>query len=287
MRTDLRNLNPNKKPTTIALKILINLVFILIVVFSMAPLFWTVLTSFKSSAEFSHNQLGFPKELYWGNYVNAFIVANMKVTVFNTLFVTVLSVAIVFIFTFILSYFINRCRFPGRGLVFGCVLLGLMIPVHSFLVPIHILFTSLGMLNNLVFLSLINAAFAMPFCTVLVENFLDGVPLEIEEAAIIDGASTTQRLMLVVLPMCRPIMATITIIESLWIWNEFPLALTLLNDASKRTLPLAMSNFRGEFSMDYTSLFAALVMVSIPIIVVYSLCHRQIMDGMTAGAIKG
>lgn len=143
------------------------------------------------------------------------------------------------------------------------------------------------MLNNLFVLSMINAAFAMPFCVVLVENYMDTIPIEIEEAAIIDGASTFQRLIHIVHPLAKPIMATITIIESLWIWNEFPLALTLINDASKRTLPLAMSNFRGEFSMDYTSLFAALVMVSLPIIILYSIFHKQVMEGMTAGAVKG
>ena len=276
-----------KKVGAIGLKIFFNLFFIVISLFALVPLAWTVFASLKSGPEFSLNQLGFPESLHFENYVNAFIVANMKVTVLNTVVMTLCSVFMVYVMTFLFAYFINRFDFPGRKLMSACVLLGLMIPVHSFLVPEHIFFTKLSMINNLFYLSCVNAAFAMPFCFVLVENFLDTIPVEIEEAAIIDGATTFQRLRLVVLPMAKPIMATITIIESLWIWNEFPLALTLLNDASKRTLPLAMSNFRGEFSMDYTSLFAALVMVSLPIIVVYSICHNKIMEGMTAGAVKG
>lgn len=271
----------------ITLKTIINIILIIISAFALLPLLWTLWSSFKTSVEFSRDQVGLPKSLYLGNYAEAFRVANMSVTSLNTVIVTISAVFLICVFSFIVSYFVSRFQFRGNRTIYFLFLAGMLIPVHSFLVPIYIQFSRLGMTNNLFFLILVDAAFALPLTVVLIENFLRGVPMEVEEAAVIDGASLSQRISLVAFPMCRPIMATVLILQSLWTWNEFPFALTLINDTEKRTLPLAMSNFRGEYTIDYTSLFAALILVSLPIIIIYSIFSKRIMEGMTAGAVKG
>lgn len=270
------------------LKFMINLFLSIVTLCAMFPLLWVFWSSFKTSAEFSKDQVGLPKNfLNLQNYFDAFRVADMAATSVNTAVVTICAVAIICVFSFLVAYFINRYCFKGRKLIYGLFLLGMMFPVHSFLVPVYVQFSKLGMLNSLFTLILVDAAFAMPLSIVLIENFLREVPLEVEEAAIIDGASLWQRLCHVSLPMSRPIMATLLIIQSLWTWNEYPFALSLINSSSKRTLPVAMSNFRGDHSIDYTPMFAGLVLVSLPILIVYSIFSKKIMEGMTAGAVKG
>lgn len=275
------------KTVSVFLKILINAIMIIVTACSLFPLLWTLWSSFKTSVEFASNQVGLPHEFYLGNYKEAYRVANMNVTIPNTIFVTVGAVIIIIVFSFIIGYFCNRFTFMGKRFVYLLFLTGMLIPVHSFMVPVAIQASNMKMTDNLWILMMTDAAFGLSLPVVLIENFLNGVPREVEEAAVIDGTSLGQRIMLVVVPMTRPIISTVVILESLWMWNEFPFALTLINDTMRRTLPLAMSNFRGEHKVDYTSLFAGLILVSLPIFIVYSFFSNQIMEGMTAGAVKG
>lgn len=275
------------KTSTLIVQILLNAFMILITLFALYPLIWMVLSSLKTEKDFVGNQLGLPAEWSFSNYVRAWHTANMDTAVLNSLFVTVISVLLVVALSFILAYMLNRYRFGGRGLIYSLFLLGMMIPAHSFIIPIYIQFMKLRMLDNLVSLILLNTAFAMPFSVVLIENFMSGVPVEIDEATIIDGANLMQRIFSVTLPLCRPILMTVLILQSMWIWNEFPFALTIITQIQKRTLPITIVNFKGEHTIDYTAMFAALVLVSIPIIVIYSAFSEKIMEGMTTGSVKG
>lgn len=275
------------KTSTLIVQILLNAFMILITLFALYPLIWMVLSSLKTEKDFVGNQLGLPAEWSFSNYARAWHTANMDTAVLNSLFVTVISVLLVVALSFILAYMLNRYRFGGRGLIYSLFLLGMMIPAHSFIIPIYIQFMKLRMLDNLVSLILLNTAFAMPFSVVLIENFMSGVPVEIDEATIIDGANLMQRIFSVTLPLCRPILMTVLILQSMWIWNEFPFALTIITQIQKRTLPITIVNFKGEHTIDYTAMFAALVLVSIPIIVIYSAFSEKIMEGMTTGSVKG
>lgn len=278
---------PLRKAGTALTRILVNLVMTFFTVISLYPLLWMVLSSFKTGKDFASNMLWLPRQFYLENYPKAIKVTNMGTAAMNSLYVTVSATLLILAFAFIIAYFVNRYRFPGRRVVYGLFLVGMLIPVYSFLVPVYVMFSRLGLTNSLTALILPNTALALPLAVILIENFLTGIPIDMEEAALIDGASLSQRILRVVLPLASPIISTLLILEIIWVWNEFPFALTLINDATKRTLPLTISNFKGEFDIDFTPLFAALVMTSIPVVAIYFAFSERIMEGMTAGAVKG
>lgn len=269
------------------LKILLNGYMTLVTIFALFPLIWMILSSLKSEKDFSNNQLGLPEKFHFDNYSRAWKMANMDTAVINSLIVTVLSVILVLVLSFLIAYMLNRYVFTGRKIIYMLFLIGMMIPAHSFIIPVYIQFMKMNMLNNIFSLILINVAFAMPFSIILMENFLGGIPKEIDEACIIDGTNLFQRIRYVMMPLCRPIVMTVTILESMWIWNEFPFSLTIITDIVNRTLPITLVNFKGEHTIDYTAMFAALVLASIPILVIYSIFSEKIMEGMTAGSVKG
>ena len=269
------------------LKVLLNLFMIGVTLFALYPLVWMIFSSLKSEKDFANNQLGLPESFHFDNYARAWKMANMDTSVRNSFVVTAIAVVLVLILSFLLAYILNRYKFHGNRLIYALFLLGMMVPAHSFIIPVYIQFMKLGLLNKVGSLVLVNVAFAMPFSIILIENFLHGVPTEIDEAAIIDGTNLFQRLVYVVVPLCRPVLMTVTILESMWIWNEFPFALTIITDIEKRTLPMTLVNFKGEHTVDYTAMFAALVIASIPILVIYAMFSEKIMEGMTAGSVKG
>lgn len=186
-----------------------------------------------------------------------------------------------------LAYFVNRFRFRGRKLIYFLFIAGMMIPVHGFLVPLYIQFSRMGMTDKWYTLLFPLTAFNLPFSLILAENFLKGIPIDMEESSMLDGATLRQRIFYIVLPMCQPIISTLLILNFLWTWNDYPFALTLLSSDALKTLPLGISNFKGEKSTDYPTMFAALTLVSLPVIAVYSAFSNRIMEGMTAGAVKG
>lgn len=269
------------------LKVLLNIFMIFVTLFALYPLVWMIFSSLKSEKDFANNQLGLPTSFHFDNYARAWKMANMNTSVSNSVFVTVIAVILVLVLSFLIAYILNRYRFTGNRFVYALFLLGMMVPAHSFIIPVYIQFMKLGLLNRVGSLVLINVAFAMPFSIILIENFLNGVPKEIDEAAIIDGTNLYQRLVHVMFPLCRPVIMTVTILQSMWIWNEFPFALTIITDIDKRTLPITLVNFKGEHTIDYTAMFAALVIASIPILVIYAMFSERIMEGMTAGSVKG
>lgn len=276
----------NKAAAALA-RVFLNVVLSLFAILAVFPLVWMVYSSVKSEPEFARDIIGLPREIHIENYRNAIVIGRMGTYSLNSLYVTVGSVLLIASFAFMLGYFLNRFKFRGRGFFYGLFLVGLMIPIHGFLVPLYIQFSRLQISDKWFTLFFPETAFALPLAVILIENFLRSVPMEIEEAAIIDGAGLMPRIAWIIAPVCRPIMATVLILNFLWTWNEFPFALTLLSSRNLRTLPLGLSNFRGEHNVQFVYLFAAITLVSIPVLLVYSAFSRRIMQGMTAGAVKG
>ena len=166
-------------------------------------------------------------------------------------------------------------------------LMGMLIPIHSLLVPIYLVFRGSNLNNHWYTLIIPYVAFGLPTAIFLVEGFVKGVPTALEEAAAIDGSSFTRTLFQIIMPICRPIMTTVAIINVFTCWNEFSFALVLLRDPKFRTVPLAMTQFTGQFSSDYPKIMAAMLLTMSPIVVLYFTCSKQIIKGMVAGAVKG
>ncbi len=260
---------------------------VLLSISGIAPLVWMLYSSVKTNAEFIRDPIALPVAFQLRNYVDAFQTGRMGAYFFNSVINTSLSVTATVILGFTVAYYLARMKFPGRNVLYVFFVSGMIIPIYALLVPIFIQFTWLGLTDGRFTLIAPYIAFALPTTVFLTEGFLRSVPVEVEEVACIDGASLNTTLFRVVLPMCRPIIATVTVLSFISSWNEFPLALVLISSRRFLTLPVGLTHFFGEFSAQYTQLFAALVIVSAPAILVYLVFQKRVITGMTAGAVKG
>ena len=265
---------------------------IVIIIFSLSCLFpvvWMLYSSFKGQKEFNDNVISLPKTFYLGNYVNVIgrQDANLFRAVSNSLYTTSFAILFIVLFGFITGYILGRTKFKGNRIVFSLFLLGMLIPIHSLMIPVYVLFRRFHLTDSLTGLALPYIAFGLPVAIFLVESYIKGIPTSIEEAASIDGASFHRTLFTIMMPMCRPILSAIAVIQTFFAWNEFSFALVLISNAKKRTVPLEIAMLKGQYSSNYPQIFATMLLAMIPAIIFYCLFRRQVMKGMVAGAVKG
>ena len=251
------------------------------------PIIWMIYSSLTTDQEFSLDILSLPKKLIFDNYARAIEEGNIGSYFMNSMFNTLITVAVVIVIAFVTGYCLSRFKFRGRTFVYYMFLSGMLIPIYALLIPIFVEFKSLGLLNKRYTLILPYIAFALPVAVFLVESSVASVPIEIEEAACIDGSSFLHTMFAIVMPMCRPVLSTSAILTFLNTWNEFPLALVLIRSNSLKTMPIGLTNFVGSYTVNYPLMLAALVVSTLPVVIMYLLFYNQIMKGMTAGAVKG
>lgn len=263
-----------------------------LVVFSLScifPLVWLFYSSLKEKRVFNADIIGLPKSPTFINYVN--ILTNKDYHIFqsmvNSFRTTILSVFFIVLFGFIVGYILSRISFRGNRVLYLIFLMGMLIPIHSLLVPIYVVFQKTNLLDHWYTLLVPYIAFGLPIAIFLVEGFVKGIPTALEEAAAIDGSTFTRTLFQIILPICKPILVTIGIIQTFACWNEFSFALVLMNDTRLQTVPLAMKQFTGQFASDYPKIMAAMLLTMSPIIIFYFVFSKQIIEGMVAGAVKG
>jgi len=266
--------------------------FIYIVLFLFAitniyPIIWMVMNSLKTSQDFSINKLGLPRKFVIQNYIDAWNTANFKDFFINSIIVSVIAVIITVLFGALAAYFLSRFKFKMNALIYGFFIFGLLVPVHATLVPMFLFMQNLGLLNTRLALILPYIAFNLPITIFLLYSFMRAFPMDIEESAIMDGASVFRIFWSIILPMSKPAIATVTILCFINNWNEFVFALVLINDSALQTLPLGLQNFAGQYSTNYVAQMAGLTMALIPILVVFLFLEKEIVKGMTAGAVKG
>ena len=253
------------------------------------PLVWMLYSSLKEKREFNADIIGLPKSPTLINYQRILTNTDYHLgsSMLNSTRVTVLSVALIVFFGFIVGYILARVKFKGNRLVYVMFLAGLVIPVHSLLVPLYIVFKNAGMNDQWFTLIIPYVAFDLPMSVFLVEGFVSGIPIALEEAASIDGSSFSRTLFQIIMPICRPIMTTIAIISVFNCWNEFSFALVLMKSPELQTVPLAMTQFTGQFASDYPKIMSAMLLTMSPIVILYFAFSKQIIKGMVAGAVKG
>ncbi|WP_028562392.1 carbohydrate ABC transporter permease [Paenibacillus pinihumi] len=262
----------------------------LVMLFSLSaifPLIWMGYTSLKTNKEFSLNIVNLPTKPVLDNYVSAFDVGDLSSALFSSSFNAVISVPLIVLFSFVIGYFFSRFNFRGKPLLMAVLMLGMLIPVHSLLVPLFVQLNTLGMLDHRLTLLLPYIAINLPLTSFLFLSFIRDIPAEIEEAAYIDGSTFDRTLFTVVFPVCMPMIATATILNVLHTWNEMPFALILNKSAELFTLPVWLTFFSSQYSTDYTGKIAGLVITSLPTVILYLFFSQKIMNGMTAGAVKG
>lgn len=267
-----------------------SVIYIILLLFAMVnayPIFWMIMNSFKTGQEFSFDPFGLPNEWVFVNYAEAWVTANIGTYFFNSLFVGIVALLICITVGAFASYFLARFRFKGRNLLYGFFVVGLLVPIHATLVPMFILMQKLGFLNTHLALIFPYVAFNLSITIFLLTSFMSSFPKEIEESAIMDGCGPFRIFWSIILPMSRPAIATAVILNFINNWNEFSFALVLINDKALSTLPLGLANFAGEYTTNYTAQMAGLTLVLIPTILFYLVMEKQIVNGMTQGAVKG
>ena len=252
------------------------------------PLYLVIINSFKTLEEAGKNFFALPKSLRLDNFKELFSNSQYWVYLKNSLYVSVVSMALVLILVPSVSYAITR-NFQKKyyKIVYCFLLMGLFIPSQVVMLPVTKTMTKLNMLSH-EGLILLYARFSLTQGVFLFVNFMRGLAYEIEEAAQIDGCSVFQTYVRIVLPLVKPMIATITILDLLWFWNDFLLPLLMLNRSRDIwTLPLFQYNFKTEYSFNYTMAFMAYLMAMLPMLIIYCFGQKYIIKGLTAGSVKG
>ncbi|MGL6198507.1 MAG: carbohydrate ABC transporter permease [Lachnospiraceae bacterium] len=248
------------------------------------PMLMVVLTSFKSKGEASYLNISLPDTWLFENYQTV-IEKDFLQSLINSVFITFLSVALIVSLAAFLSFIIVRRDNRGCRGLYKLITLGIIAPFSA--LPTIQLLQQMGIYGTRVGLCMVYTALYMPFTTMMFSGFIKGIPRELDEAAVMDGAVGARLFLKVIVPLLKPALATTGVLNFMWVWNELQIPLYLLNSASKWTLPLSVYNFYGQFSSSWNLVCADVVLVSLPVVLVYIFAQKWIISGMTAGAVKG
>ncbi len=267
--------------------VVVNVIVSLLSITCIFPIIWMIYSALKTQKEFALNTVSLPAHPQFSNFTKAIKDGKLMMYFKNSMINTIAAVLFAVLLSFIIGYIISRYTFKGRKIIYYYFLAGMLIPIYALLIPIFLEFKTFKLLNKRITLILPYIAFALPVGVFLVESFVKSIPRELEEAACLDGCSFSQTMFRVIMPTCKPVLASTAILSFLNTWNEFPLALVLIRSNKLKTMPLGVTNFVGTYTVNYPLMFAALVISVIPVILMYLLFYNTIMKGMIGGAVKG
>lgn len=282
-------MNSYKKLKSAIASFLIRTILIINTIVVVYPLLWNILTSFKTNTEILDNPWALPKGINLVNYVNAFTKASIGYYSLNSIFVTALSILVLLVLAVSSSYGLARYEFCFSKYIKNLYMSGLFIQMIFIIIPLFLLMSSLRMHDNRFWLSVVYAVSQLPFSIYLLLGFMKSIPRDYEHSAMIDGCGHVSTLIRVVVPLAKPGIITVVIFSFFAFWNEFPLALTLLSTDGKKTLPIGLANLMEiqRYATDWGALFAGLVIVLVPTVLVYTLTQKKLTSGMHVGGIKG
>lgn len=264
--------------------------YILLIFFTIMclyPLFWLFLASFKTNQELYQNTWGPPHSWSLVNYISAITKGGVIQYFGNSVIISISAVFVTVILATMASYAITRMHWKLAKLTHSLFLLGMMIPIYALIIPLFSIFKRMSLLNTHLAVIIPQIAVGFPMAIFIICGFMRGVPKELEEAAIIDGCTVFQCFRYIILPISRSSVVTVAVVQFINVWNDLLLPRVFLTDSNKMTLPVGLTNFQAMYSTDYVGMIAAVIITIVPSIIVYIFLHRQIMEGMVAGAVKG
>ena len=253
------------------------------------PMIWLISASLKTSLELFTNPWMPTMHPQWSNFLDAWTKANIGRYFLNSVFVTALSMFFILFIGSMAAYALARFVFKGREVIHTGFISGMMFPVFLGIVPLFMMLARLNMLDNYFGLITVYVAYSLSFTVFVLTGFFKTLPHELAEAGLIDGCSQFTVFWRIMLPLAKPGLIAAGIFNFFGIWNEYPLALVIINRTELRTLPLGIANLvmQQQYETDWGALFASLVIVMVPSLLVYLFFQRQITEGLTAGALKG
>lgn len=264
-------------------------IFLLVVTIVMLlPIYYLLVTTFKTPAEAAASPLGLPVQFTFGNYQKAIAAMNYAGALKNNLVIAVVSVICLIFFASMAAYVVARSKKKIFSVMNSIFMVGLIIPFQISIIPLYKIISGINLMNTHMGVILVDVfCVNLPLSIFLMRGFINTVPMELEEAAFIDGAGTFRCFWKIIFPLLKPIVATVAILDTLAIWNDFMTPLLFIQSSEKQVLLQQVYRNVGPFSTDWTSFFPMLVMATLPLVLFYLIMQRQIIEGVVAGAVKG
>lgn len=259
---------------------LLTLVYIL-------PFLWVISVSVRSNAEVFKNPFGIPQKFLWENYQIAWSAGKLGKATLNSVIVCGITLIVSLFIGAMAAFAIGRMRWKFASTTLGYFMIGMMIPVHCVLIPLYVSFSNIRLTNSIGALILPYITFSLPMTIFILVNFFKSMPSDMFEAACIDGCSIFRCFFEIALPLSKTGLFVTGLMTFVNNWNELLMAMVFISDANRKTLSVSLTYFVGPYSTNYTQMFAAIVIAIAPSIIVYSCFSNQIVEGLTAGAIKG
>lgn len=274
----------NSKTMTIIGRIFLGIMAVIFIF----PFIVSILLSVKSKQETAKSVLALPQVLHFENYTEAMAKANILHSMMNSIIVTAISVILVLIVASMAGYAIGRQYHKKAYKLYESILTAaMMIPFQTLMIPIYKMYRGMGLLNTLPGVIFLIAGVNMPFAIMMYIGFVRTLPIELEEAAMLEGCGKARIFTSVIFPLLKPTTVTIAVLDALWAWNDFNASLIVLQKDVVKTVPMQQYVFFGEHSADYNMAFAAAVIGMIPVMLFFVVMQKHIQEGMTAGAVKG
>lgn len=251
------------------------------------PMFLMIMTAFKSTREIFFDPFGLPNNWSFQPFIDVWQKANFNIYFFNSIFVASAAIILLLFCASLAAYGIARFEFRLSNFIFMVFLAGIMIPIRLGILPLFILMRNLNLLDTRLSLILTYAASGMPMSVFILTGFFKTIPSDLGDAARVDGCNEFQIFYKIMLPLVRPALATVTIVNFVPWWNDFFFPLLFIKSDSLKTIPLGMTIFFGQYMTDWGLLFAGMVIASIPLLILYILMSKQFISGLTSGAVKG
>lgn len=268
-------------------KALVYIVLILIAVLFAYPFYFTFMSSLKSSEQIFQSPYSLPNPARWGNYAKAWEIGNMGTYLGNSFILAFGAVVVTGLIGSMAAYMLAKFKFKLRGAIYLLFLAGMMIPIQTAIIPLAYVFGKMRVMNSFPMMILLYTAFSLPMTVFIMTGFIKSVPTEIEEAAVIDGASAIWVYFKVIIPLSMPAMVSASIFNFLANWNNLLFPLVFLTEETKKTISIGLLSFFGIYNSDYGGVMAAITISVLPVMLIYILLQEKVEKGLTAGAVKG
>lgn len=269
-------------------EVFVYIIFIVWALINLFPVYWMFTFSLKSNAEiFGENVAGLPREWLWSNYTRATQNGQIGKYFINSIIVSGATIVIVMLISLMATFALTRFMWNGRKRMNSFFMLGLTIPIHAALIPIYVTLSRLDLLNKYISLIIPYTAFSLAMGILICTGFMQELPIDLDEAACIDGCGTWGIFFKIIVPLMKPAVATVSIYTFLQCWNELMFANNLVSSSSHKTLPVGIQSLSGQFTTDWGPIGAALVLATFPTLIFYAFFSKKIQESFIAGAIKG
>jgi raffinose/stachyose/melibiose transport system permease protein len=258
-----------------------------VAILTLLPLIYAILGGFRTTAQIAADPIALPSPWVLSNYTDLVRSSTFLRELFNSALIALVSTLLVVPLAAFAAYVFARFAFRGRELFYTLFTLGLLFPVAIAIMPIFVMVRNLGLLDNPLGVALPQAAFGLPMTIIILRPFFASIPADLQDAAAIDGAGPFRFFWRILIPLSRPVLATVSVLAIVGSWNAFLLPLVVLTDSDQWTLPLGVTNYSQQYTADIARILAFTTLSMVPALVFYAFAERQLIRGLTSGAVKG